>query len=91
MTSRILFLQVKVKENSVSRIVVISTYMIYDACVQEILDEKDEKLKSLRNELGDEMYDAVATTLKELNEYNPSGRYLVPEFWNFREGRKRLR
>lgn len=56
--------------------------------VQEVIDEEDEKLKDLRKEMGEEAYKAVATALMEINEYNPSGRYIISELWNYKEGRK---
>ncbi|KAA8543869.1 hypothetical protein F0562_021954 [Nyssa sinensis] len=40
---------------------------------KEIIDEGDRKLKSLKNEYGDEVYEAVTTALTEMNVYNPSG------------------
>lgn len=55
---------------------------------KEIIDEDDERLKDLKDELGEEVYRDVTTALKELNEYNPSGRFVVPELWNFKEGRR---
>lgn len=54
----------------------------------EIVDEEDEKLCCLKKELDDEARNAVITALKEMNEYNPSGRIIVPELWNFKEGRR---
>ncbi|XP_043812238.1 factor of DNA methylation 1 isoform X4 [Manihot esculenta] len=56
--------------------------------MQEIVDEEDEKLQNLKQEWGNDIYMAVITALKELNEYNPSGRYVVAELWNFKEQRK---
>lgn len=56
--------------------------------MQEIVDEDDEKLKELRNEYGEAAFEAVTTALMEMNEYNASGRYAVPEIWNLKEGRR---
>ncbi|GAV72369.1 XS domain-containing protein/XH domain-containing protein/zf-XS domain-containing protein [Cephalotus follicularis] len=54
----------------------------------EIVNEEDEKLRSLKVEWGNEIYNAVVGAIKDLNEYNPSGRYVVPELWNFKTDRK---
>jgi hypothetical protein len=45
-------------------------------------------LRILKSEYGDEVFNAVTTALKEMNEYNPSGSSIVQELWNFKEKRK---
>lgn len=56
--------------------------------LQEEINEEDERMKSLKNDGDDEVYEAVKVALMEMNEYNPSGRYIIQELWNFKEGRK---
>ncbi|KAL8199831.1 hypothetical protein R6Q57_013399 [Mikania cordata] len=55
---------------------------------QRVIDENDEKLKDLKRVYGKEVYNAVATALTEINDYNPSGAYITTELWNFTEGRR---
>ncbi|KAK4851874.1 hypothetical protein QYF36_019083 [Acer negundo] len=46
----------------------------------EIINAEDEKLKNLKEEYGEEeVYKAVTVALSEMNEYDPSGRYTIPE------------
>ncbi|KAF0926301.1 hypothetical protein E2562_022119 [Oryza meyeriana var. granulata] len=59
-----------------------------DKEVVEVVDDDDTKLRHLWIEYGDDVCNAVKTALSEVNEYNASGRYVVPELWNFRKGRK---
>ncbi|KAL5160455.1 Factor of DNA methylation 1 [Glycine soja] len=59
-----------------------------DDKAENIINEEDEKLRSLKLEWGDEIYSAVVTALKEINEYNASGGYTVVELWNFKDNRK---
>ncbi|KAK9998632.1 hypothetical protein SO802_018235 [Lithocarpus litseifolius] len=54
----------------------------------KIIDEDDEKLKGLKDEYGDKLYEAVTTALTEKNEYSPGCGYLISELWNYEEGRK---
>ncbi|XP_071685599.1 factor of DNA methylation 1-like [Rutidosis leptorrhynchoides] len=55
---------------------------------KEVIDEEDELLKNLKEEWGIGVFDAVVGAFKEMNEYNPSGRYVVNELWNFKDNRK---
>ncbi|KAK3163877.1 hypothetical protein QOZ80_1AG0009590 [Eleusine coracana subsp. coracana] len=57
--------------------------------LKEVINDDDAKLKLMQDEFGDDACNAVKTALTmELNEYNPSERQPVPEFWNFGKGRK---
>ena len=57
-------------------------------CLQQIIDDGDEKLVGLKAQLGEEVYQAVSTALLEINEYNASGSYVVSELWNNKENKK---
>ena len=56
--------------------------------MQEVVNDDDLRLRELWLEYGDDVCNAVKTALSEVNEYNPSGRYVVSELWNFQKGRK---
>jgi uncharacterized protein YnzC (UPF0291/DUF896 family) len=62
-------------------------FLVNGDLMQEVVDEEDEKLKNLREEWGEEVMNAVKTALEEVNEFNPSGRHVVPTLWNSEQGR----
>uniref|UniRef100_A0A0E0JE07 Factor of DNA methylation 1-5/IDN2 domain-containing protein n=1 Tax=Oryza punctata TaxID=4537 RepID=A0A0E0JE07_ORYPU len=62
--------------------------VMVDGEEKEVVDEDDAKLQHLLVEYGDDVRDAVKTAMCEMNEYNASGRYPVPEIWNFSIGRR---
>lgn len=55
---------------------------------QYVIDAEDEKLNDLKKNYGEEVCKAVTDALFEVNEYNPSGRYITSELWNYAQGRK---
>ncbi|MED6173646.1 hypothetical protein PIB30_061602 [Stylosanthes scabra] len=59
-----------------------------DGKEKEIIKDDDEKLNGLKNEMGEGPYNAVVAALNEINAYNPSGRYITSEIWNYAEGRR---
>ena len=38
--------------------------------------------------MGEKAYSAMVAALTEINEYNPSGRYVTSELWYYKAGRR---
>ncbi|KAL2651933.1 hypothetical protein R1flu_020061 [Riccia fluitans] len=52
------------------------------------LDENNKDLLALKKELGKDVLESVVTALKEIEEWNPSGRYPIRAVWNLEENRR---
>ncbi|CAL0301448.1 unnamed protein product [Lupinus luteus] len=55
---------------------------------KQIINDEDKRLNGLKSEIGEGAYKAVVTTLRERKEYNASGQHIVPELWNYEQGRR---
>ena len=58
--------------------------------LQRIINEDDEHIKKLKEDLGEEVMQTVATAFLEMEEYNASGRYPVVVAWDFRKNQRIL-
>ncbi|CAO2165660.1 unnamed protein product [Urochloa humidicola] len=56
--------------------------------MQERIIEDDAELRELKDEYGQEVYEAVTKALLEIDEYNGSGRYCKRVVWNFKADRR---
>ncbi|KAJ6902130.1 hypothetical protein NC651_019793 [Populus alba x Populus x berolinensis] len=50
--------------------------------------KKEFKVEGVVKYVGEAAYKAVADALMELNDCNPSARYVLPELWSLNDGRK---
>ncbi|KAF3638990.1 hypothetical protein FXO38_22923 [Capsicum annuum] len=60
----------------------IKVFMVNDKFMNA-MDNEYEKLKDLKKNYGEEVYKASTTTLIDINDYNPKGRYIMSELWNY--------
>lgn len=58
--------------------------------LQRVIDEDDEHIKKLKEDLGAEVLQTVATAFFEMEEYNASGRYPVLVAWDFQKNQRVL-
>ncbi|KZV17629.1 myosin-2 heavy chain-like [Dorcoceras hygrometricum] len=49
---------------------------------------RKEKLVDLKENFSIDVYNAGISSLFEINEYNPSGRYIISELWIYKERRR---
>lgn len=56
--------------------------------VKEVINTEDERLRKLKDEWGEDVYVAVLSAMREINEYNPSERLPVTELWNYKLDRR---
>lgn len=56
--------------------------------MQRVVDKNDEKLRKLKNQYGEEVYNEVIRAKLEIEDHNASGSYVIVELWNYEENRK---